>query len=81
MPQKASKYEGENYKEVIKELEELGFCNIELSVEHDINWVNILPFTASDGDVKSISINEQSDFKEGDTFLWTSKVKIVYHSK
>ena len=81
VPKEADDFEGENYKDVVKALEEAGFINIELSIVHDINWINKLPLTASDGDVESISIGGKVEFEEGDLFPWKSKIEIVYHSK
>ncbi len=67
---------GDNYEQVIRELEDLGFSNIETAKQQDLvtGWITKV------GDVARISINGDSDFDEGDIFPKDAKVLVTYHT-
>ncbi len=65
-----------DYTDVQKSLEEAGFTNISFEILYDIvlGWTN-------EGEVESISINKETDFKHGDIFDTDAEVIITYHMK
>lgn len=72
----ASEYKFKNYTEVEKALKSLGFTNIKHNVLYDI----VLGWT-DEGEVDSVSIVGNTDFKRGDVFTSDSEVIITYHMK
>ena len=76
MPWASYHYEGSNYKKVIKELKEIGFKNIKIKVAYDLStgWLD----SARRFDVKKISINNKTDFEDGDKFNKNAKVVVTY---
>lgn len=76
MPVSSSSYEGDNYKQVIQELENVGFSNIQTSEKPDLvtGWIT------KDGDVDRVSINGDYDFDEGDIFPKDATVVVTYHT-
>lgn len=72
----SSDYKYENYTKVEKALKKLGFTNIKYSVLYDI----VLGWTAA-GEVESVSIDKNKDFKRGDVFASDSEIIITYHMK
>ncbi len=69
-----SAYIYKNYKTVIKELEKLGFTNIEEKPMYDIElgWTE-------EGEVDSVKIDGKDNYKRGDVFKNDSKVVVSYH--
>lgn len=68
---------GQNYTRALALYQSAGFENVSALPLCDLNI-----FTASkNGQVAEISINGISDFEEGDVFLKTDHVSILYHSK
>ncbi len=67
----------EKYKEVINELNQLGFNNIKTEIVYDVGtgWLASI----SRDDVKSISINGKSEFEKGDIFEKNCEIIITYH--
>lgn len=76
MPQSASSYKYQNYSEVQTELSEAGFTNISFDVVYDIvfGWTK-------EGEVDSISVNGNTEFKQGDIFKKDASIVITYHMK
>ena len=72
----ASEYKFENYTEVETALKALGFTNIKHNVLYDIviGWTD-------EGEVDSVSIDGNTDFKRGDVFASDSEIIITYHMK
>ncbi len=70
----ASEYKYKNYTEVENALKTLGFTNIKHEVLYDI----VLGWT-EDGEVDSVSIAGNKDFKRGDVFASDAEVVITYH--
>lgn len=75
MPHKASYYHGNNYKDAVTELTELGFYDITTEREKESSFGTF--FMKSDL-VYEISINGITDFKEGDEFNERAVVVIRY---
>ena len=71
-----SDYKGEQYEEVVQELEDLGFDNIETAQKKDLFTVWITKY----GEVYKVSINGDSDFDEGDIFPEEAEVVVTYHT-
>lgn len=67
---------GEDVDEVAAWFEEEGFHNIKKEPIYDLTFLK----KKRQGTVKSISINGQTDFDEGDVFLSSSVVIITYHA-
>lgn len=72
----ASEYKYKNYTEVETTLKSLGFTNIKHNVLYDI----VLGWT-DEGEVDSVSIAGNADFKRGDIFASDSEIIITYHMK
>lgn len=75
VPASARKYRGENYKEVVKELEDAGFDNIET-----VPFVSKIKGKLKKNKIKEISIEGKDHFKEGDTFDKSKKIRITYYT-
>lgn len=76
MPMDAKAYQGENYEEVVQELEDMGFRHIETIPKKDL----IIGLITKDGEVAKISIAGDSQFEEGDIFSKDADVIITYHT-
>lgn len=76
MPCAASDYKGEQYEEVIQELEDLGFYNIEIAEKKDL----ITGWITKEDSVYKVSINGDSSFAEGDIFPKDAEVMVTYHT-
>ena len=76
MPESAIMYEGDKYQDVKKELQTLGFKNIQTKVVYDLGtgWLG----SSSIDDVKKLSISGNTDFSEGNIFNKNDKVVITY---
>lgn len=75
MESDAKEYVGKNYEDVITELNNLGFNNIEQMPIEDLTSEGPL----ADGYVDSVSVNGNDSFKAGDSFATDSNVTITYH--
>ena len=76
IPMSSSEYEGDNYNQVLIELKNSGFTNVQIVENPDLvtGWIN------KDGDVERVSINGDYNFDAGDIFPKDSKVIITYHT-
>ena len=75
VPASAKKYRGENYKEVVKELTDAGFENIEAEpVKSKVKG------RLRKNKIKSISIAGIDDFDEDTRFDKTDQIRIFYHT-
>ena len=65
-----------NYEEVIAKFENAGFTNIRVEVKYDIitGWIN------NDGEVKTITINGNSEYNYYDEYRPDAQVVITYHT-
>ena len=69
------KLKGQNYEDIVSDFEEAGFTNIELTpVTEGVTSAG------QDGQVISVSINNESDFAKGEGYANDSKVEISYYS-
>ena len=71
-----SKFDSKNYKDVIKDLSDLGFINIEEKPLYDIVF-NI----TSEGEIEDVLIDGKTDYRKGDVFNKDTKVVVSYHMK
>lgn len=76
VPAAASSYIYENYQDVQKDLQSVGFTNITTEIKYDI----VLGWT-DEGEVDSVSIDGKTDFDEGTIFKQDAPVIIAYHMK
>jgi hypothetical protein len=76
VPNSASDYEGENYRQVKSELESAGFTDIEFVVLDDLK----IGLLTKDGEIEHIAINGDADFSKGDRYSTDSKIVITYHT-
>lgn len=76
VPSSAKSYEGENYKDVMTELQKKGFTNIETEELDDL----ITGIITKEGEVESVSIDGVTDFEDGDRFPDDAEVRIIYHT-
>lgn len=76
IPTSSNAYEGDNYEQVLAELENIGFTNIETKENPDL----ITGWISNEGDVDRVSIDGDYNFDEGDKFSKDAKVIITYHT-
>lgn len=77
MPEDYNDLDGDNYKTVVKKLENAGFTNIELVDLADLKVAVLY----DDGEIDTIKVNDESNyFNKGDWFDPNTKIVIVYHS-
>ena len=76
VPENASSYKYDNYQDVQNSLSQAGFTNIGTEIQYDIvfGWTE-------EGEVESVSIDGNSEFKKGDVFKKDAQVIITYHMK
>ena len=76
LPCSVSDLKGEHYADVVQELENMGFSNIETATKNDLvtGWIT------KDGEVYKVSINGDTDFDEGDIFPEDAKIVVTYHT-
>ena len=67
---------GANYQDVMEKFEEAGFENITLEVEYDI----ITGWITDDGEVKSVTVNDDGKFASGKEYRADAEVVITYHT-
>lgn len=72
----AESYHGENYEQVVRELEDMGFTNVDTMRQEDL----VLGWLTKDGEVAKVSINGDTDFAEGDVFPKDANVVVTYHT-
>lgn len=75
-PSSAKDFEGEDYKNVMIQLKDAGFANIETEILDDLITGKI----TKEGEVEQVSINGETDFSEDTWFPEKAKVSIAYHS-
>ena len=69
-------FKGDDYEYVIQEFKNMGFKNVQSTAINDLvtGWI------IKDGEVEKVSINGDSEFKEGDIFSKDSTVVVTYHT-
>ena len=75
MPTSAYDYKYENYQDIINDLHRLGFTNVKTDVVYDI-YFGIL---VSEGESDKVTIDRNSDFKQGDTFSKDAEIIVTVH--
>lgn len=76
LPFSASDLNGENYEQVVADLENAGFSDITVTKQEDL----ITGFLTKEGSVEKVSINGDSDYDKGDIFPEKAKVIVIYHT-
>lgn len=76
LPFSASDLKGENYEQVVGDLENAGFSDITVTKQEDL----ITGFLTKEGSVEKVSINGDSDYDKGDIFPEKAKVIVIYHT-
>lgn len=71
----SKEYIGNNYKEVVQELEQLGFSDIETIEIADLTSYGEM----SDGAISEISIDENTEFSANTAFSKDAKIIVTYH--
>lgn len=76
IPTSASYYEGENYKEVMADLEKSGFKDIKTKAIEDLvtGWIT------KDGEIEEVSIGGKTDYSEGQWVAEDEEIIITYHT-
>ena len=71
-----SDFKGEQYREIVSELESNGFTNIHLLRGNDLvtGWVN------KEGTIDSITVNGRTEFTKSDSFYCDTPIVIVVHT-
>ena len=75
-PLSSSRCNNKNYKTIIDEFKKAGFKNFKINFEGDL----IIGFLASDGEIDSIRINENTSFDKNSSFDTKSVVFMDVHS-
>lgn len=75
MPE-ASTFEGENYQDVLTELQQAGFTNIETDVLDDL----VFGWLTKDGDVESVSVDGNEDYSADVWYPNDVEIVITYHT-
>lgn len=76
IPSSQSEYQGSNYKEVVSELKDAGFTNVDVDPIEDL----IAGFLTKDGEVESVSVDGKTDYDSGDLYPTDIKVVVTYHT-
>lgn len=72
----SSEYKYKNYRDIVEELEDIGFTNIKTEVVYDI----LFGIFTLDGESDKITINGVSSFKRGEVFPKDAEVIVTYHT-
>ena len=76
VPMSSKEAKGANYQDVTEKFEDAGFENITLEVEYDI----ITGWITDDGEVKSVTVNDDGKFASGKEYRADADVVITYHT-
>ena len=76
VPASSSDYMNDSYQNVVNDLNEAGFMDVQTKAIDDINSNSEI----KDGSVESVTIGEISEFQTGQKFSADDSVKIVYHN-
>lgn len=69
-------FEGQNYLEVVSQLQDKGFNNIQTEPIEDL----ITGWLTSDGEIEKITIDGRSDYTEKSVFAPNVEIVITYHT-
>ena len=70
-------YKGKKYEEVVAELKEKGFVNIQVKNLEDV----VIGVFTKEGVVEGVTINGKSDYKSGEWIDKQTEILITYHGK
>ncbi len=73
---KSSKFKGRYYKDVVADLQERGFINIELRRANNLK----LGILKKEGEISYFSINGSTDFKKSDSFYYYAQIVIIVNT-
>ncbi len=76
MPSSSKKFEGVNYQEVVTQLKDAGFTNIETEVLSDL----VTGWTTKDGEVEKVSVDGDDLFSTDDKFPIDANIVVTYHT-
>lgn len=76
MPSSSKKFEGVDYQEVVAQLKDAGFTNIETEVLSDL----LTGWTTKDGEVEKVSVNGDDLFSTDDKFPSDANIVVTYHT-
>lgn len=76
MPSSSKKFEGVNYQEVVTQLKDAGFTNIETEVLSDL----VTGWTTRDGEVEKVSVDGDDLFSTDDKFPIDANIVVTYHT-
>ncbi|TFB62022.1 DUF4839 domain-containing protein [Cryobacterium sp. Hz7] len=76
MPASSADFKDEEYQDVVKSLQEVGFAHVETKALGDLisGWLN------SPGSVKEVEINSVASFEQGEVFQRDVTIVVSYHS-
>ena len=77
LPVNEKDYRGRPYEQVVKDLESIGFENVETYPKKDIT----IELFTKDGQVESVTINGKANFEKGEYMKKNARVLVTYHSK
>ena len=76
VPDSAQNFEGENYKDVVKILEDAGYTNVKTEVIDDL----VTGWLTKEDSVERVSIDGHTDFNKGDKFAKDAEIVVTYHT-
>jgi hypothetical protein len=76
MPGPSNDMEGANYKEVVKELQDAGFTNVQTKVLDDI----VLGWLTKDGEVEQVSVDSYTIFSTDSRYAPNTEIIVTYHT-
>lgn len=76
MPASSGDFKGENYQDVITQLETAGFTSIETTMVADL----IVGWLTQDGEVERVSVNGETDFTVNSKFPSDARIIVTYHT-
>lgn len=76
VPITSKEAKGENYQEVMSNIEDAGFANISLEIQYDI----ITGWLTKDGEVESVTVNGDKKYSSGVKYRADAEIVITYHT-
>ncbi|PLS24831.1 hypothetical protein Tam1G_1159 [Bifidobacterium imperatoris] len=76
MPESAATFEGQNYEDVVTQLKNAGFTNIETKAQEDL----ITGWMTKEGEVDKVSVAGETDFSASEQFKSDVKIVVTYHA-
>lgn len=76
MPEAATTFEGQNYEDVVTQLQDAGFTNIETKAQEDL----ITGWVTKEGEVDKVSVAGKTNFSASDKFKSDVRIVVTYHA-